>query len=84
MSAPSPHTSMIDRTRLAALRVTENREFEHRTLRSRSLHKRGSGQSGRKEIAVASGVLRPRPAAMLPAPFLIPGSVLELGRRSLG
>ncbi|GEM_PF-1964632 len=37
MSALNLHAAMIDRGRLAALRVAEDRQFERRTMRPRSL-----------------------------------------------
>ena len=40
MTAPNPHTAMIDRRRLAALRDAEDQVFLARTPRSRSLHGR--------------------------------------------
>ena len=42
MSAFNPHTAMIDRSRLAALRIAEDREFGRRTTRSGSLHRKAS------------------------------------------
>jgi hypothetical protein len=42
MSALNPCMAMIDRPRLAPLRIAEDREFERRTIRSRSLHKKAS------------------------------------------
>ena len=42
MSTLNPHTAMIDRRRLAALRISEDREFERRTERSQSLRKQAS------------------------------------------
>lgn len=37
MGTPNPYTAMIDRRRLADLRLSEDREFARRTVRSRSL-----------------------------------------------
>jgi glutamate-1-semialdehyde aminotransferase len=42
MNKPSPHTAKIDRRRLAALRLIEEREFEQRTPRSRVLHRQAA------------------------------------------
>jgi glutamate-1-semialdehyde aminotransferase len=42
MNTFNPHTAMLDRGRLAALRVSEDQEFERRTDRSRSLRKQAS------------------------------------------
>jgi glutamate-1-semialdehyde 2,1-aminomutase len=42
MSTFNPRSAMIDRGRLAALRVAEDREFERRTMRSRSLRKQAT------------------------------------------
>jgi hypothetical protein len=36
MQSSDPYTAMIDRQRLASLRVAEDREFERRTMRSRT------------------------------------------------
>ncbi len=42
MNTSNPHMAMIDRRRLAALRRSEDREFEQRTIRSRSLQMQAS------------------------------------------
>ena len=42
MSTSNPHTAMIDRGRLAELRIAEDREFVRRTARSGSLRKQAA------------------------------------------
>jgi hypothetical protein len=74
MSTFNPRSAMIDRGRLAALRVAEDREFERRTMRSRSLRKQAtahlplgvpmswmSGLYRTPPIYIAGGKVRPSP-----------------------
>ncbi len=42
MSTSNRHAAMVDRRRLAALRLSEDRQFAQRTTRSRSLRQRAS------------------------------------------